>query len=81
MIDSIQDELIKIESITLLISKNKDFLKWKELLEKSKPSIPEEKINIDLEVYKYQHYTKFTATMIDIVIYFIYKRNIQKVLV
>jgi hypothetical protein len=53
-------------------SKNKDFLKWKELLEKSKPSITEENINIDLEVHKYQHFTKFTATMIDIIIYFIH---------
>ena len=44
--------------------------KWKELLKKSKVYSP--KLDIDIEYNKYQHYTKFTATMIDILIYFIY---------
>ena len=44
--------------------------KWANLLKKSKKFVPD--LNIDLEINKYQHYTKFTATMMDILIYFIY---------
>lgn len=44
--------------------------KWATLLKKSKKFIPD--LNVDIEINKYQHFTKFTATMIDILIYFIY---------
>jgi len=44
--------------------------KWSILLKKSKKFIPN--LDVDIEINKYQHYTKFTATMLDILIYFIY---------
>jgi len=44
--------------------------KWKEYLLKSKKYKPI--LDINLEENKYQHSTKFTATTIDLIIYFIY---------
>jgi len=44
--------------------------KWKEFLLKSEKYKPDLKLH--LEENKYQHYTKFTATLIDIIIYFIH---------
>jgi len=43
---------------------------WKNLLTNSKKYKPD--LNINLEVNKYQHSTKFSATLADIIIYFIY---------
>jgi len=44
--------------------------KWKQVLNKMTNYTP--KLDIELDVRKYQHQTKFTATMIDIIIYFVY---------
>jgi hypothetical protein len=44
--------------------------KWKEFLLKSEKYKPDLKLHLDEN--KYQHYTKFTATLIDIIIYFIH---------
>jgi len=50
---------------------NENYKKWEKLLSKSKVyKQPED--NIDLEINKYQHYTVFSATMLDIIIYFIH---------
>ena len=43
---------------------------WREFLSKSKKYKPDS--NINLEVNTYQHYTKFSATVLDIIVYFIY---------
>lgn len=48
---------------------NKD---WEEEIKKLKPYVEKDTINIKIDENKYQHQTKFTATMIDIIIYFIY---------
>ena len=56
----------KNETINNDISKD-----WAEGIKKLK-EYHEDKIDIKIEKNKYQHQTKFTATMIDIIIYFIY---------
>ena len=61
--------------ITVADSKNKTVLdyannEWKEYLNKSKKYKSD--LHINLEINKYQHYTKFSATVADIVIYFIF---------
>lgn len=64
----------KNENIFDIIDKNSsinNYLKWKKLLLNLK-LYKEPKLDITLEDNKYQHYTKFTATMIDIIIYFIH---------
>jgi len=62
----------KDESIFDILDKNvsNNYSLWKKALEQSKIYKPV--IDVDLEINKYQHYTKFTATMIDIIIYFIH---------
>lgn len=45
---------------------------WKKELKKIKEYKIDNKIEIDVKENKYQHQTKFTATMMDIIIYFIY---------
>jgi len=45
---------------------------WEKELKKIKEYKIDNKIEIDVKENKYQHQTKFTATMMDIIIYFIY---------
>ena len=45
-------------------------VKWKEYLSKAKKYKPN--LNIKLEENEYQHSTKFTATTLDLIVYFIY---------
>ena len=65
--DIIDKAIVSLKEPTII----DNYTKWKNLLEKSKVYTPPE-LNIELEINKYQHYTKFTATMIDIIIYFIH---------
>ena len=45
---------------------------WKKEINKLKQYVEKDNIDIKIEKNKYQHQTKFTATMIDIIVYFIY---------
>ena len=45
---------------------------WKKEIKKLNQYVEKDTIDIKIEKNKYQHQTKFTATMIDIIVYFIY---------
>ena len=45
---------------------------WKDEIKKLHQYVEKDNIDIKIEKNKYQHQTKFTATMIDIIVYFIY---------
>ncbi len=52
---------------------------WLTFLNKSKKYIMDD-LNIKLEIKPYEHHTKFTATDVDIILYFIYLENKYKTL-